>query len=228
MTRSKAGRKKPSRLRYEQKHPTVSFRLEETLYARLKKHLEENGWSFADFVKIHLDKDREEIRSRAKLLLKLNDDILRCQQELKARREAMKTPLRREVDSWYQEEQRRFERAQAYNESRLTNLRSEVRQEQQHLEALKMQIKETEREFQEVSKEYHLLEQKSQATQRQIEVWQKQMKLATWFINTCPWAFCEHCPDYPRRIFSGIMSMAVPIMALEMLKRLDVAELRQG
>ena len=41
----------PSRLRYEQEHPTVSFRVPRSLYLNLKEILGINEQSFADFVK---------------------------------------------------------------------------------------------------------------------------------------------------------------------------------
>ena len=41
----------PSRLRYEQEHPTVSFRVPRSLYLHLKEILGINEQSFADFVK---------------------------------------------------------------------------------------------------------------------------------------------------------------------------------
>ena len=48
----KATRKPPARVRYEQSHPTISFRLDRDTYALLKQRLEDlGGVSFADFVK---------------------------------------------------------------------------------------------------------------------------------------------------------------------------------
>ena len=41
----------PSRLRYEEEHPTVSFRVPRVLYDDLKEMLGINEQSFADFVK---------------------------------------------------------------------------------------------------------------------------------------------------------------------------------
>jgi len=48
----KASRKPPARIRYEQSHPTVSFRLSKDICDLLKQRLEDlGGVSFADFVK---------------------------------------------------------------------------------------------------------------------------------------------------------------------------------
>ena len=48
----RASRKPPARVRYEQSHPTVSFRLSRDVYDLLKQRLEDLGEiSFADFVK---------------------------------------------------------------------------------------------------------------------------------------------------------------------------------
>ena len=68
----KTGRKKPpSRARYEQMHPTVSFRVDRETYETCKagKHL--NGMSFADIFKVGAGilelrvKEEEEIREEA-------------------------------------------------------------------------------------------------------------------------------------------------------------------
>ena len=51
---AKQGRRRhvpPSRLRYEQENPTVSFRLRRSLYTDLREILAVSGQSFADFVK---------------------------------------------------------------------------------------------------------------------------------------------------------------------------------
>ncbi len=49
--RRKRGHVPPSRLRYEESHPTVSFRLRRELHEQLKATLEQSEHSFADFVK---------------------------------------------------------------------------------------------------------------------------------------------------------------------------------
>ena len=50
--RTKAARKPPARIRYEQSHPTVSCRLSKDEYDLLKQRLEDlGGVSFAGFVK---------------------------------------------------------------------------------------------------------------------------------------------------------------------------------
>ena len=49
---AKATHKPPSRVRYEQSHPTVSFRLDKDTHDLLKQRLEDlGGISFADFIK---------------------------------------------------------------------------------------------------------------------------------------------------------------------------------
>ena len=64
--------KPPARIRYEQSHPTISFRLDRDTYALLKQRLEDlGGVSFADFVKDSLGllqlkmPDVEEIKDEA-------------------------------------------------------------------------------------------------------------------------------------------------------------------
>ncbi len=49
--RGKRGHVPPSRLRYEESHPTISFRLRRNLREQLKATLEKSEHSFADFVK---------------------------------------------------------------------------------------------------------------------------------------------------------------------------------
>ncbi len=51
----KSGKKKPpSRVRYEESHPTVSCRVPWEVYDRLYEVMEEEGKSFADILKIGL------------------------------------------------------------------------------------------------------------------------------------------------------------------------------
>lgn len=47
----KDSHKPPSRIRYEQSHPTISFRVSRETYDKLKEHLTRRRVSFADFVK---------------------------------------------------------------------------------------------------------------------------------------------------------------------------------
>ena len=51
--------KPPSRLRYENNHPTISFRVERSLYDKLKSLLAEKNQSISDFFKIALGEQQE-------------------------------------------------------------------------------------------------------------------------------------------------------------------------
>jgi len=51
---SKGKRKTPSRIRYEESHPTVSCRITKEIYNRLRDMKEKEGVSFADILKIGL------------------------------------------------------------------------------------------------------------------------------------------------------------------------------
>ena len=51
---TKAKRKAPSRVKYEQAHPTVSCRVPRVLYDRLRTATEAKGMSFADALKVGL------------------------------------------------------------------------------------------------------------------------------------------------------------------------------
>ena len=65
---AKATHKPPARIRYEQSHPTVSFRLDRDTYTLLKQRLEDLGVSAADFIKESLGllhTDIKEIRETA-------------------------------------------------------------------------------------------------------------------------------------------------------------------
>jgi hypothetical protein len=64
----KATHKPPARIRYEQSHPTVSFRLDRDIHTLLKQRLEDLGVSAADFIKESLGlihTDIEEIKESA-------------------------------------------------------------------------------------------------------------------------------------------------------------------
>ena len=51
---AKDSHKPPSRIKYEQSHPTLSCRLDKQAHDLLHKRLKDNGLSFADFVKSQL------------------------------------------------------------------------------------------------------------------------------------------------------------------------------
>lgn len=51
---AKDSRKPPSRIRYEQSHPTLSCRLDKQTHDLLQSRLKDNGLSFAQFVKSQL------------------------------------------------------------------------------------------------------------------------------------------------------------------------------
>ena len=53
MTKDK--KKPPSRLRYEQSHPTISCRLPREIYDRLQEMRQQEGGSFTDILKIGLE-----------------------------------------------------------------------------------------------------------------------------------------------------------------------------
>jgi len=64
MVRSKQAKKKPSRVAYEESHPTISFRLDIETHDRLKEHLKETGCSFAVFVKDALGREKTMVEER--------------------------------------------------------------------------------------------------------------------------------------------------------------------
>ncbi len=60
--------KPPSRERYEQEHPTISFRLDKEIKQSLKEHLNGTGSSFADFIKGALGKEKAMVENRIEKL----------------------------------------------------------------------------------------------------------------------------------------------------------------
>lgn len=64
MVRSKQAKKKPSRVAYEESHPTISFRLDRETHDSLKEHLTATGYSFADFVKDALGREKTMVEER--------------------------------------------------------------------------------------------------------------------------------------------------------------------
>jgi predicted RNA-binding Zn-ribbon protein involved in translation (DUF1610 family) len=87
MAKHRANKKPPSRKRYEEEHPTVSFRLDRDSYRRLKEHLDGTGYSFADFVKDALGREESMVKRRVKALASRQtdpsvEDRLRCVEDL--------------------------------------------------------------------------------------------------------------------------------------------------
>ncbi len=80
-------KKTPSRERYEEKHPTISFRLDNDTRKCLKEHLASTGCSFADFVKDALGREESMIEKRVKMqasrrVAPSDEDKLRCLEDL--------------------------------------------------------------------------------------------------------------------------------------------------
>jgi hypothetical protein len=68
MAKSKGTKKSPSRKRYEEEHPTVSFRLDRATYNSLQEYLSGTGCSFADFVKDALGREESMVDKRVRKL----------------------------------------------------------------------------------------------------------------------------------------------------------------
>ncbi|MFC1861566.1 hypothetical protein ACFLYL_04790 [Chloroflexota bacterium] len=63
----KATHKPPSRLRYENNNPTISFRVSREVYDKLKAHLARRDVSFANFVKESLGVQQTQIPDVGKI-----------------------------------------------------------------------------------------------------------------------------------------------------------------
>lgn len=68
MTKKEMAKKKPSRVKYEKEHPTLSFRVDKETYQNLTEHLQNTGASFADFVKDNLEKEQKKVAERVETL----------------------------------------------------------------------------------------------------------------------------------------------------------------
>ena len=201
VAKHKAGRKKPSRARYENAHPTISFRLPLETHRRLIEQMQALRLSAAAWVKDHLDQDDRRAEARAEILAGRRDNLKReleklerlveqRKQELEAPIEEERARLRKNLEEWHQEEERRFQRRKTYNETRLGTLRWEVRQERQRLSEVQGQTRE-------VIERRRSLE----AEVRRVEAYCEQMMQAAgwlkWMLDKWPWLFCESCPASP-------------------------------
>jgi hypothetical protein len=87
MAKANKSKKPPSRKRYEEKHPTISFRLDGETHEHLKEHLESIGCSFADFVKDYLGREKSMIEKRVNMHTSRqvgpsDEDRIRCLEDL--------------------------------------------------------------------------------------------------------------------------------------------------
>jgi hypothetical protein len=215
MARRRPARKKPSRARYEEAHPTISFRLPIETRRRLTEAMRALGLSAAAWIKSHLDQDDRRVEARAQLLAerrgnlrreleRLEHLIERRNQELKAPFDEEKAHLQRKLEEWHQDEERRFQRRKAYNETRLENLRWEVRREQERLSEMQGQIRELIERHRALGDEVR----KAEAYCEQMMQAAAMLKL---LLDKWSWLFCEGCPASPlnRAILDIVRSMSM-------------------
>jgi chromosome segregation ATPase len=196
MAEKKRKKRLPSQYKYDQSHPTVSFRLPAPLRDRLKQHLK--AQSFASFVICHLEEEEAQVKARVEQLAGERDNLkatilnLRRQAEelgkqVEQRHREMVKPLeegrarlQKEIDAWYRQEK-------AYNETRLETLRSQVREAKDEVHKAQLDLV-----FVETKKK--VVEAETQRWLKERETWVRRMQQATEFINRCPWFFCHQCP----------------------------------
>ena len=87
MVKDKKRKKPPSRKKYEEEHPTLSFRLDRETREHLKEHLAGTGCSVADFVKDNLGREESMVEKRVEILASRQMDPsaeyrLRCLEDL--------------------------------------------------------------------------------------------------------------------------------------------------
>ena len=75
MIRKKQINKCPSRVRYEQTNPVISFRLPQETHAELLTQIKVLGGSFAAWVKEHMRQDNERASARAECLARERDGL---------------------------------------------------------------------------------------------------------------------------------------------------------
>lgn len=68
MEKKKTDGRKPSRRKYEEECPTISFRLDKKTHAALKQHLAGTSCSFADFIKDALGRENSMVEKRVEAL----------------------------------------------------------------------------------------------------------------------------------------------------------------
>ena len=203
MPKSKSKKRLPSQQKYDQTHPTVSFRLPLPLYIRLKQHVGEH--SFSSFVRSHLENEEAQIKARVEELVRqrsnlwadtqsyqrqlreLEEQVRKRKQEIMKPLEEEKAQLKAQIDGWYRLEKQRFEFTRVENGRNLTMVRSQVTQELEQLRKARMDLI-----F--VETRCKTLEQQSKKWLEEKETWEKKMQKATEVINRCPWFFCYQCP----------------------------------
>jgi len=84
---AKRNKRPPSRKRYEEEHPTLSFRLDKETHQRLKQYLQDAGCSLADFVKDAVNKEESMVKKRVEMLASRQappsvEERLRCLEDL--------------------------------------------------------------------------------------------------------------------------------------------------
>lgn len=150
-------KKKPSRIRYEQAHPTVSFRITRPTYERLKTTIGTLGQSFADRVKDHLYQDDQRTSARAETLARhreslgrdieqkqqiLDRQIAERQQQLKAPFEEEKARKLKEAERWGEDLKASYQFALLDKQAKLDRLQTKQWEREKHLVEIEPQIKE--------------------------------------------------------------------------------------
>ena len=205
MASSKQKKRLPSQYRYDQSHPTVSFRIPARLRSRLDQLL--SGESFASWVIGHLENDEARVNARVEQLARERDNLgntiinlrRKCEEldrQVKQRHRELVRPieeerarLQKQLDAWYQQEKARYEARLETLHSQEKEAKDEVLKVKTHLFYLEKRKESLETERQQLSEER--------------EAWKEQARRATEFINRCPWLFCHQCPG---AIFNQILA----------------------
>ncbi|MBA7641152.1 hypothetical protein ES703_48825 [subsurface metagenome] len=205
-----AKKKKPSRSRYEESNPTLSFRVKRDVYQRFKDHIRATGQSQSEFLTAALDQEEARVNARVKELAgrrdNLKQQLLSLEHLIEERRKQLEVPIqkerarrRRDLEAWYQNEKQLRKMEFTHYEIALDKIRQEVKEEEGRLRRAKFEVS--------------IMERRKAALEEEMKKWQNEMKTVSWFINTFPWVLCNACPaaSWNRMVLEVAKSIQPPM-----------------
>lgn len=205
-----AKKKKPSRSRYEESNPTLSFRVNRDVYQRFKGHIRATGQSGSEFLRVALDQEEARVNARVEELAGRQDNLKQqlgnLERLIKERRNKLEAPIKeekarrhRELETWYQTQKGLNEMALTHYEVGLNQIRQEVKEEEGRLRRVNFEVS--------------VMERRKAALEEEMKEWQNEVKTLTWFINTFPWLLCDACPaaGWNRMVLEVVKSIQPPM-----------------
>ena len=213
MAKNKQPQKYPSRIKYEQANPTISFRLPRETRNRLASQIQVLDWSPADWVKNHLDQDDRLANDRATSLSRQRDglgrdieaklqELVRLQRLIKERNRELRTPVveRRAV---------MLREVEAERQRKLKALGIEFSRVAAEVEARKTEMLQINDTILSTQKELGLLDQALTNRQPLVEqMAERAIEIAR--SKGVPAVACQSCPGYlyARSMFNFIADMS--------------------